>query len=157
MNQQVSPTELEAYHQKLIALQRSQTIAGMDRRAKQGLPNNLAPLGYLNMRVRGINTKVLDTNTAPLIKEAFKLAATGKKSLSQILKMITEKGLVSKNGKPLCRASLYVILTNPFYAGMVRYKGELIPGQHQAIITDEILEQCRKSLRQGKKFRSNSK
>ena len=31
-------------------------------------------------------------------------------------------------------SSLWVILTNPFYAGLIRWKGEYIPGDHEPVV-----------------------
>ncbi len=40
-------------------------------------------------------------------------------------------------GKPFSRGNLYQLLSNPLYAGRVPHKGNVYPGQHEAIIDDE--------------------
>jgi DNA invertase Pin-like site-specific DNA recombinase len=45
----------------------------------------------------------------------------------------TERG-----GKPFSRGHLYTLLSNPIYTGQIAHKGGLYPGQHPALIDDEI-------------------
>lgn len=42
-----------------------------------------------------------------------------------------------KSGKDWDRTSVYKILTNPIYIGKVNHKGDLYPGQHQAILSED--------------------
>jgi site-specific DNA recombinase len=58
-----------------------------------------------------------DPETAPLIKQAFELFATGRYQRAEVLRMITAAGLHTKRGKTLTAQSFYNMLRNPFYAG----------------------------------------
>ena len=49
----------------------------------------------------------------------------------------TKKGRSAGNG-PFNRATLYSLLTNPIYTGMVRHRGELYPGEHERIIAEPV-------------------
>lgn len=49
----------------------------------------------------------------------------------------SRKGIV-KGGASFTRTNLWQLLTNPLYAGQVRHKKAVYPGEHQAII-DEVL------------------
>ena len=49
----------------------------------------------------------------------------------------TRKGII-KGGTEITRTSLWQLLTNPLYAGKVRYKTEVHKGEHEAIV-DEVL------------------
>lgn len=40
-------------------------------------------------------------------------------------------------GKPLHRTAVYKMLTDPFYAGFVRFKGKLVRGLHEPMVTEE--------------------
>lgn len=51
-------------------------------------------------------------------------------------KWTSKKGL-AHGGCLITRGALYAILTNPLYRGMIRHKGKLYPGQHEAIIDAE--------------------
>jgi len=53
----------------------------------------------------------------------------------------TERG-----GKPFSRGHLYTLLSNPIYTGQIAHKGELYPGQHPALIDDEIRSAVRDQL-----------
>lgn len=43
-----------------------------------------------------------------------------------------------KGGKPLSRGTIYHILANPVYAGLMRQAEDLHPGEHQAIVTRDL-------------------
>lgn len=100
----------------------------MLRKAESGVSPGCAPVGYRNVTLDHMPTIELDQNVAPLIRESFKLAATGKYSLRTIQKIMAEKGLTSRNGKPLGVSALWNILTNPYYAGLICHQGKLLPG-----------------------------
>ena len=40
----------------------------------------------------------------------------------------------SRGGRPIPRSNLYVILRDPFYAGMVQWEGRLYEGVHEAAV-----------------------
>jgi hypothetical protein len=52
----------------------------------------------------------------------------------------------NKGGCPFSRGILYKILSNPIYIGKIRHKGTSYPGQHQAIIDQELWEQVQKHM-----------
>ncbi len=51
-----------------------------------------------------------------------------------------------KKGCSFFRGSLYKILRNPIYIGKINHKGTCYPGQHKAIIDQELWEQVQKLL-----------
>jgi site-specific DNA recombinase len=51
-------------------------------------------------------------------------------------------------GSPFDRGNLYMLLTNPLYAGQMRYKHELHPGEHEAIIDPELFRKVQTQLKQ---------
>ena len=55
-------------------------------------------------------------------------------------KVVTTRKGVIKGGTEITRTSLWQLLTNPLYAGKVRYKTEVHKGEHEAIV-DELLWQ----------------
>ncbi len=61
---------------------------------------------------------------------------------------MTERGLLSKNGKPLSPSNLHKLLTNPVYKGMIAWHGELFPGEHPALVSAEIWDRVQEVLRQ---------
>src|SRR5436190_8372963 len=58
----------------------------------------------------------------------------------------TKKGIV-RGGKPFTKNSLYGLLTNVVYAGQVRYKTEVHPGQHQGIVDPGLFQKVQVLLR----------
>lgn len=109
-------------------------------KARSGVFPGCAPLGYRNAISDGEKVIVPDPETAPKVRRLFELASTGKLSLRKMLPMAEEMGLRSRNGKPLQASSLRAILTNPFYLGLVRYKGELITGRHEPLVDRRLFE-----------------
>jgi len=53
-------------------------------------------------------------------------------------------------GNPWCRFYVRRVLTNPLYVGKVRYHGELYPGQHEPIITQDRWDAVQRLLTGGK-------
>ena len=45
------------------------------------------------------------------------------------------RAAVPRPSKPLGKNTLYKLLTNPYYAGVIRYKGVLHPGAHEPLIS----------------------
>jgi site-specific DNA recombinase len=127
---------------------------GMTQKAKQGQWPGKAPIGYLNesKRVQGREIKkvVLDPDRALLVKEAFRLYATGDYSLAELQIDLTSKGLTSPNGRkpgaPVPIGSLARTLVNPFYVGIVEWGGVQYPGRHKALISRPLFERVQEVL-----------
>jgi hypothetical protein len=63
-------------------------------------------------------------------------------------------------GRLFSRGHLYRILTNPIYRGMISHKGAIYPGQHPAIIDQELWDHVQAKLadnRQGSRMRTGGK
>jgi hypothetical protein len=123
----------------------------MKEHAEQGKLMCAAPVGYKNAFAGSEKTVEIDPETAPVVKEAFQLAATGKHSLRRLLAILTPKGLASRNGKRLQASSLWGILTNPFYVGYIRFNGKLIKGRHNSIIDQATFDSVQKVLRKNRR------
>lgn len=109
---------------------RRRAEAGRRAKAAAGGLNGCAPVGYVNRR-QGSRTWVeIDPVQGPLVREAFELYATGEYSLRGLLKIMTEKGLLSRNGKAMGVSALHWMLNNPFYDGEIRARSDAYPGSH---------------------------
>ena len=124
---------------------------GMTTRVEQGFFPGRAPLGYRNVTSRSEKSIVLDEDMAPRLCQLFMKAAEGNTSIRHLADFAQQIGLSSRQGKPFSKSSLWKILTNPFYCGLIRYRGKLLPGQHPALISEELFGQVQEALRQRRK------
>ncbi len=116
---------------------------GLTQKVAQGGTPGRAPIGYLNVRRtddqgREVRTVEIDPERASLIAWAFERYAAGETSVTALLRDLTARGLVSvpspkRPSRPLGKNALYRVLTNPYYAGVIRYKGALHPGAHEPV------------------------
>ncbi|MCK4504322.1 MAG: recombinase family protein [Candidatus Aegiribacteria sp.] len=58
-----------------------------------------------------------------------------------------EFGLTGYSGKPIALSRILLILLNPFYIGLFRYKGEIYEGKHVPIVSRELFGQVQKVLK----------
>jgi DNA invertase Pin-like site-specific DNA recombinase len=120
----------------------TEVTKGMTQKVAQGGTPMRAPIGYLNVRRtddqgQEVRTVKVDPERAPLIRWAFQTYATGETSVVQLLRDLTARGLLTfpspkRPSKPLGRNTLYKLLTNPYYAGIIRYKGATPPRSPRA-------------------------
>lgn len=106
------------------------------------------PLGYTM-----VNAEVfLDPIRAPLLKKAFEIYATGDWSLHDLTDWLYLQGLRSRgdrrnpSGGRVVHGRVHHLLRNPFYYGMMRYKGQLLRGTHEPLINRALFEQVRAIL-----------
>ena len=113
----------------------------------------LAPIGYFNDKDEDRKATVeIDKDRAPIIKILFEEYATGYHSLQSIWYKARELGLKSKEknhfenspkfGKHtfISRNQIGAILKNPFYYGVMKIKGKLIPHVYEPIISKELFD-----------------
>ncbi len=160
-NAMMNPTTMnnefyEQYSQKLYRDYLADRVKkALAVKAENGESVGCAPVGYLNVRrTDGTTTVEVDPTMAPLIREAFAMAAKSRTSLRKILAELTLKGLASRNGKQIGPSGLLAILTNPFYIGMVRHRNELHQGTQEPLITATVFEKVRERLSQRRRWLS---
>ncbi len=119
----------------------------MLHKAQQGGTVGRAKLGYLNVRKtfdgRLVNTIDIDPERAPLIKWAFEAYASGDYTINELHRALADQGLRTRPSrrwpaKPVSQSQISQILHDPYYAGVIRYVGELFPGRHEPLITKEL-------------------
>jgi site-specific DNA recombinase len=64
-----------------------------------------------------------------------------------LLKQWTTRDGKIAGGKPFTRARLHQLLTNITYTGQVRHRGEVYPGEHEAIVDAELWEKVQARLK----------
>ena len=131
------------------------TQRGMEEKWRRGEWTGIAPLGYLNRRdARNHGTIVVDGRAAPYVRQLFELAATGSYSLLRLSQLAEEEWRLNfirrrransrRRGIPL--NTIQRILRNPFYVGMMRIKGQLIPGTHPPLISKTLFDRVQDVL-----------
>ena len=140
----------------------AETAKGKKQRAKKGLWNGLPPLGYQSNDTGDLEVV---PGEAELIKVAFEKYATGVYSYADIAVLLNGRGLRTRpwgasRGKPrpFTKDASRAMLTNPFYAGRIAYRGRdarkrgqplfSTDGQHTAIISAELFDQVQRARNQ---------
>ena len=100
--------------------------------------HHLPPLGY---RIDLQNWKfVLDESVVPAVRKMWELALA-ELPINQIVLKITEEGFRTPlrgrtGGKPIHRSTLYDILRDPFYAGIILAGARACRGFHEPLVSD---------------------
>jgi len=102
-----------------------------------------APIGYLN---DGKGNIFVDNDRSPYIVKIFELYNAGTNSLDDVVKIMYEQGLKTKNGKKAYRSNIRRILSNPFYYGMMKQYDKLYLGKHKPLITETTFNQAQDIL-----------
>ena len=128
----------------------------MQRMVEVGGKPGPAPLGYFNRRESlpgggDVGVILVDDTRAPIIAWGFETYASGLYSLLDIVTLFEARGLLTRGNaryspRPLRLSAVHAMLSNPFYAGKVRYKGKLYKGRHEAIISEELFDKVKAVL-----------
>ena len=129
---------------------------GHRNKVKEGIWPQMSPLGYVNVKGKGIAP---DVEIAKLIKKTFEAYATGNFTLRHLREKFNVLGLKRKSGRELAVSNYQQILKNPIYTGLMRYNGEIYEGKHEPIITKKLFDSVqevmmRKSKPKGKGLKS---
>lgn len=116
-----------------------ETKKGMYKKLESGGFPFIAPLGYKNDPLT--HEVVIDEEYAPYVRKMFSYFATGRYSLKGLNEKMYEEGLVGRRSKKkLNRESTKRVLTNHFYYGEIRVKGEIYQGHHEPLISKELFD-----------------
>jgi len=113
------------------------TKQGMLQRFNSGLWPALAKLGYLNAEVNGEKVIINDPIRWSLVQESLKMYLKGTYSAQEVTDTLYEKGLTSRTGKKIAHSIMTNVLRDSFYAGIMKWGGEELPGNHEPMITIE--------------------
>jgi len=128
----------------------SNTKRGMQSKVEKGNKPGVPPVGYLNDRAEKVI--VADPDRFNLVRMLWDKMLTGTYSIAQLVKIadkelhITTPVRGKTGGKPLSYSALCVIFKNPFYTGKLPFKGQVYPGNHPAMVTEEEFEQVRQII-----------
>ena len=126
----------------------SEVRKGFEQKVKGGGTPTRAKLGYPNAREttadgRNVGIIQVDPQRAPLIRLAFELYATNDYSFATLCEVLAAKGLRSRptrkhQGLPLTTSQIDRILKDPYYLGIVTYKGVKYVGSHRPLISEDL-------------------
>jgi len=132
---------------------RENILRGIRQKIRRGELSAKAPIGYFNEpRLRTIEPNRKTFNKVKTILRAF---ATGEFSLTAIQGKMFSLGLVGRDGKLPHLSTIYNMLTNPFYYGHFRYRGEVHQGSHKPMISKKLFDKIKIALIQNGKPRKN--
>ena len=107
------------------------------------------PLGY-DVKDRKLVVNAAEAATVRRIFERF--LALG--SATVLANALVEEGVRTKRGKPFDKGYLYKLLRNRVYVGDAVHKGTAYPGEHQAIIPQDLWDRVHAVLRESPRRRS---
>lgn len=130
---------------------------GIRRKVEVGGFPGYAPLGYNNVEEplpQGgkVRTIAVDRPRAEIIRWGFETYAAGLYSVNDMVTLLAARGLRTRGNRRytprrLKQSSVYALLSNPFYAGKIVYKGKVYKGRHEAIISEELFDRVQGILK----------
>lgn len=133
---------------------KEETKKGFYGRFKQGLYPLPAPLGYIDTG-KG-KPKDQDPRRASLVRKAFELYGSGRYNLDTLTDEMFSLGLRNRSGKRVTRNGFSVMLSNPFYIGLLRVKstGETFQGAHKPIVRVSLFKKVQEILKGKSNFKA---
>lgn len=135
---------------------------GMKAKALRGHRPGLAPLGYLNdgKSNQGDMKVFLDTERAPLIREAFRRVAKEGYTGHEIYHWLKASGFRTRQGKPMVLSAIYRMLRDPYYFGKFEWprgSGSWYKVAHQSIVDEALFEKVQIALTVAPKSKPGTK
>lgn len=125
---------------------REKVMRGMRESAYKCKATGRAPLGY---KIGDQKDYVIDPETAPVVREAFRRYAAGEKS-TDIINSLNSRGLRTNNGKEFKTMSLHNMLKNSKYIGVYKFGDVEIEGGMPALIDGETWRKVRARMNAAK-------
>ena len=121
---------------------KERTKMGREARAKSGkwMGSKYIPIGY-NKSETGL---IINEYEAIQVVKIFQMFLSGS-SIKSICRYLTESGYSHKHGRWNDKA-IRRVLASKTYLGYVRFDDEWYPGNHEAIISDEMYEKAQKLI-----------
>lgn len=115
------------------------TKAGMRAAAERGRWTHPPPIGYLKGMVH-------DPDRAPLVRQAFELAATGTFPREEIRAKMTAAGLRTRHGYKIGNEAFARTLRNPIYMGVLRTGDIEAKGDFPALVDETTFYRAQAAL-----------
>jgi site-specific DNA recombinase len=108
------------------------------------------PLGY-DVRERKLVVNEAEATTVRRVFESF--ASVG--SATALVPALRAEGLLTKMGRPFDKGAIYKTLSLRTYLGVVTHQGKVYPGEHQAIVPQELWDRAHDIMRESPRIRAN--
>ncbi|MCZ8323528.1 MAG: recombinase family protein [Novosphingobium sp.] len=119
-------------------------------RAKGMWMGGCPPLGY-DVKARKL---IVNDDAAADVRFIFKrFVEIG--SATTLLRELAQRGITTRQGKPITKGFLYRMLNNRAYLGEAVHKGTSYPGEHDEIIDRELWDAVRTILKESPRVRAN--
>ncbi|MEV8439066.1 recombinase family protein [Actinosynnema sp. NPDC051121] len=124
-----------------------EVMKGLLAKAEEGGTPYRAPLGYLNYRElkHGVERAwvELDSDRYEVVRWCFEQYATGEWTVADLTLAAQDKGLTSrptatKPAAPIALSTMHHMLQNPYYMGIVPYRGIHYEGSHAPLVEPEV-------------------
>lgn len=121
---------------------RERVREGMRAKALRGEPLGRPPYGY---RVAGRRMEV-HAEEAAVVREIFRACLDENEGVRRIARRLNDAGLLTRRGGAWSQAAVRDILRNAVYTGTYRRLGIVVPGAHEALITQSRYEQAQRLM-----------
>ena len=118
------------------------TKLGIGRRVKEGKWTTTPPFGY-NM-VDG--NLVVNEKEITFYKRAIELFLYHNYGTKLIAEKLNEEDKITRRTGKWADSSVWNMLTNPVYCGLVKWRDNTFEGKHKAVITKEVFDAIQKRL-----------
>jgi len=154
-----SNSQQKAFYRMSVVMANSYTDAISDN-VKRSILHKLnngeciqkAPIGYLNIRDNCNKSQVIiDKSRSHLIIKMFEMYSLGKTSLGDLEKFAKANNLTNtffknQNEKPITRAVIRNLLSEPFYYGQMYVKkyNKFFAHKYEPLITKDLFDECQR-------------
>jgi DNA invertase Pin-like site-specific DNA recombinase len=108
------------------------------------------PFGY-DVHARKL---VVNKTEAAIIRRIFHgFEALG--SGTKLTQALLAEGVTTRSGRPINKGDIYKLLNNRTYVGEVEHKGQVYPGEHEAIVPRDLWERVHELLQESPRARAN--
>ncbi len=120
---------------------------GVNEKLAQGWYPSKPQLGYDSVGDKGHKIIVVNQQYAPLVISLFERYATGNYSLARLEHELYNEGHRTRTGRRISMSQIHKILSNPFYYGKIKWKGELFNGKHEPLISKDLFDKVQALLK----------
>ncbi len=108
------------------------------------------PLGY-DVKERKLVVNEAEAATVRAIFERFLTIG----SATILARALAAEGVTTKRGRPMDKGYLYKMLNNQVYIGMAVHKGTAYPGEHEAIVSQDLWNKVHAIVKESPRTRAN--